>query len=211
MKAACDSLHTALKSASACADPDEHFSFQREVAALRDAARSDPFILVVLDSLPAAAVCPSAGGSGIQGEGGLKERFAKVKRVCRRVALVPETGGGMGSYALSYLQSKLTVSWRFVGRVARSQEEDKDVNKLDTFEILERADACMRQGDMDLAVRYVNLLCGVPRRVARDWLCDARNYLETLQAVHLVSDYMAALNITSSPSSSSSSAAAGQN
>jgi mitofilin len=211
MKVACDSLHTTLKSASASADPDEHFSFQREVVALRDAARNDPFVLVVLDSLPAAAVSPEPrpGGAGIQGEGGLRERFVKVKRVCRRVALVPEGGGGMGSYALSYLQSMLTVSWRFVGRVARSGEEQEDLEKLDTFEILDRADACMRRGDMDLAVRYVNLLRGVPRKVARDWLCDARNYLETLQAVHLVSEYMAALNITAS--SSSSAASAGQN
>lgn len=201
MKAACDSLHSALKSASTSADPDEHFSFQREVATLRDAARDDPFVLVVLNSLPTAAVSP--GGGGIQGEGGLKERFVKVKRVCRRVALVPEGGEGVGSYALSYLQSMLTVSWPFVGRVARSREEDGDLEKLDTFEILERADTCLRQGDLDLAVRYVNLLRGVPRRIARDWLHDARNYLETLQAIQLVSEYMAALNITSSSSAAS--------
>ena len=194
MRAACDSLHTALKSASSTPDPGQHFSLQREVAALRDAASGDPFILTILESLPAVAVL----SRGIQGEGGLKERFGKVKRVCRRVALVPERGGGMGTYALSYLQSLLIVSWRFVGRIARSEDEDRDLGKLDTFEVLERADACLRQGDLDLAVRYVNLLRGVPRRVARDWLRDARSYLETQQAVLLVSEYMAALNISSS-------------
>ena len=104
----------------------------------------------------------------------------------------------MGTYALSYLQSLLIVSWRFVGRIARSEDEDRDLGKLDTFEVLERADACLRQGDLDLAVRYVNLLHGAPRRVARDWLRDARSYLETQQAVLLVSEYMAALNISSS-------------
>ena len=196
MRAACDSLHTALKSASGSTDPHEHFSLQREVATLRDAARDDPFILVVLDSLPAGAVSP---GGGLQGEGGLRERFVKVKKVCRRVALVPERGGGLGAHALSYLQSALTVSWRFVGRVARSRAEDLDLDKLDTFEVLERADACMREGDLDLAIRYVNLLRGAPRRVARDWLRDARSYLETQQAVLLVSEYMAALNMSSPP------------
>ena len=194
MRAACDSLHTALKSASSTPDPDQHFCLQREVAALRDATSGDPFILTILESLPAVAV----SSRGIQGEGGLKERFGKVKRVCRRVALVPERSGGMGTYALSYLQSLLIVSWRFVGRIARSEDEDRDLGKLDTFEVLERADACLRQGDLDLAVRYVNLLRGVPRRVARDWLRDARSYLETQQAVLLVSEYMAALNISSS-------------
>ena len=196
MRAACDSLHAALKSVSACLDPDERHSLQREVNILRDAAKDDPFVLVMLDSLPG----PAVSRIGIQGEGGLKERFTKVKRICRRVALVPERGGGMGTYALSYLQSMLVVSWRFVGRIAREVGEDGDLQKLDTFDILERADVCLRQGDMDLAVRYVNLLCGEPRMVARDWLCDARCYLETSQAVRLVSEYMAALNITlSSP------------
>lgn len=197
MRAACDSLQTALKSASACLNPGERYSLQREVHDLREAAKDDPFVLVILNSLPTHVL----SSNGIQGDGGLKERFSKVKQICRRVALVPERGGGMGTYALSYLQSVLIVSWRFVGRVAGSGElEDEDIDKLDTFNILERADTCLRQGDMELAVRYVNLLRGAPRKVARDWLCDARSYLETLQAIHLVSEYMAALNITASSS-----------
>ena len=191
MRAACDSLHTALQAASTSRDPNEFHSLQREVIVLRDSAKDDPFILAMLDSLPARALSP---GGGIQGEGGLRERFTKVKRICRRVALVPERGGGLGTYTLSYLQSLLIVSWRFVGRTAREME-DEDLN---TFAILERADACIRQGDIELAVRYMNLLRGEPRSVARDWLCNARSYLETLQAVQLVSEYMAALNITAS-------------
>lgn len=194
MRAACDSLHMALKSASASPDPTDRHSLQQEVKVLCDAAKDDPFILVVLNSLPRRAV----SASGIQGEGGLRERFSKVKRICRRVALVPERGGGMGTYALSYMQSLLVVSWRFVGRLTRDCEDYEDLKKLDTFDILERADACLQCGDIELAVRYMNLLRGEPRTVAQDWLCDARNYLETLQAVRLVSEYMAALNITSS-------------
>ena len=195
LRAACDSLHAVLQSASVSPDPDERCSLKREVSTLRDAGKDDPFILAVLDSLPVHAV----SSDGIQGEAGLRERFAKVKRICRRVALVPATGGGMGTYALSYLQSLLVVSWRFVGRIrGREGESDKDPQKLDTFEILERSDACLRQGDMEQAVRYINLLRGEPRRVARDWLYDARDYLETCQAILLVSEYMAALNITGS-------------
>lgn len=192
VRAACDSLHTALQAASANPDPDQRYSLKREVSALRDVAKDDPFILAILDSLPAHAVSVA----GIQGEGGLRERFAKVKRICRRVALVPERGGGMGTYALSYLQSMLIVSWRFVGRIrGEGETEDRD---LDPFAILERAETCMRQGDIESAVRYVNLLRGEPRNVARDWLHDARSYLETSQAVRLMSEYIAALNITAS-------------
>jgi len=194
MRAACDSLHTALQSASASPDPIERYSLTHEVGTLREAAKDDPFIVAMLDSLPASA---TAGG-GIQCEGGLKERFMKVKRMCRRVALVPETGGGLGTYALSYLQSVLIMSWRFVGRVG-SERGDHDPHKMDTFEILECADTLLRQGDLEQAVRYMNLLRGEPRRVARDWLRDARHYLETTQAVLLISEYMAALNISSSP------------
>lgn len=199
MRAACDSLHTALSVASTSNDPHKYFYFQQEVTALRDVSRNDPFISAILNSIPSSAVTPE---NGIQGEGGLRERFDKVKTICRRVALVPEHGGGLGTYALSYLQSVLTVSWRFVGKVTRSSDDDKDVDKLDTFEILERADASIQQGDIDLAVRYVNLLRGVPRKVARDWLNDARSYLEMMQAVSVISEHMAALNISSSSSGS---------
>lgn len=194
MRAACDSLHSALQSASANPNPTERYSLTQEVDDLREAAKDDPFIVALLDSLPASATV----GEGIQCEGGLRERFVKVKRMCRRVALVPETGGGLGTYALSYLQSILIMSWRFVGRVG-SGDEDHDPHKMDTFEILECADVLLRQGDLEQAVRYMNLLRGEPRRVARDWLHDARHYLETTQAVLLISEYMAALNISSSP------------
>ena len=102
----------------------------------------------------------------------------------------------MGTYALSYLQSLLIVSWRFVGRI-RGEGETGD-HDLDPFAILERAETCMRQGDIESAVRYVNLLRGESRNVARDWLHDARSYLETAQAVRLMSEYIAALNITAS-------------
>lgn len=33
-----------------------------------------------------------------------QERFSKVERVCRRVALIDENGGSILRYALSYLQ-----------------------------------------------------------------------------------------------------------
>ena len=189
MRAACDSLQTALQSASASPDPTEYFSFEKEVGNLRIAAKNDPFITAILDSIPLSGGC-------IQGEGSLRERFSRVKRICRHVALVPETGGGLGTYALSYLQSGLMVSWKFVGRIQRQQVGDP--HKMDTFEILDRADWLLRQGEVEQAVRYVNQLQGEPRKVARDWLQDARHYLETTQAVLLVSEYMAALNITDS-------------
>ena len=195
LRAACDSLYCAVQSASISPSPIQRYSFTQEVCNLREVAKDDPFIVAMLDSLPTVA---TGGGGGILCEGGLKERFVKVKRVCRRVALVPETGGGLGRYALSYLQSLLVVSWRLVGRGARGGE-DPDPHKMDTFKVLECADDALSRGDLEQAVRCVNLLRGEPRRVAQDWLHDARHYLETSQAILLISQYLAALNISASP------------
>ena len=142
----------------------------------------------MLDSIPQEA----RDGGGIQSEASLKERFRKVKRICKRVALVPETGGGLGTYALSYLQSLLTLN------IWSSYVIDTETNpaKMDTFQLLHQAEAYLHYGELEKAVCHVNLLQGEARRVARDWLCDARLYLETRQAVELILHYMAATSIS---------------
>ena len=186
LRTACDSLYTALQRANSNPDPTEYYSFASEIAAVRQASQGDHFILSMLDSIPQAAF------NGLQSEAGLKERFRKVKRICRRVALVPESGGGIGTYVLSFIQSLLTISaWTStaVGRVTPS-------NKMDTFDLLNQADVQLSRSNLEGAVQAANCLQGEPRRVAQDWLRNARLYLETRQAVELISQYIAATSIS---------------
>lgn len=187
---ACDTLIGALEQANTNPEPSERYIFSKELLYLREAARGDKFILSTLDSIPRQATSAAVGG--IQSEAGLKERFRKVYRVCKRVALVPETGGGLGTYALSYVQSLLVFNIQTNGRVQPGQ----DLSKLDTFDLLNLANMSMKRGDMESAVWYVNHLKDESRRVAQGWLEDARLYLETKQAFTLIQTYMAARNIS---------------
>lgn len=166
-------------------DVSDRYTISTEVEQLRRAARGDPFITIVLNSIPSQAT----GREGIQTEGSLKERFSKVKYICRKVALVPESGGGLGTYALSYIQSFLTIT-AWLGRVP--EQDDADPTQLHTYDLLRRADTKLKRGDLEGAVHYMNYLQGEPRNVARDWLEDARLYLATRQAIQLLQAYVSA-------------------
>ena len=156
-----------------------------EIVSLQEAAHGNCFILAVLDSIPQEAVDSK---HGIQSKAGLQQRFKKVKRVCKQVALIPETGGGLGTYALSYLNYMLTFDlWHQV---------DSQKYPLDTFELLQVVDVLLEQGNVEGAIRLVNCLQGEPKRVAQDWLRDAQLHLETKQAIYLVQNYMAAISLT---------------
>ncbi len=191
LRAACDSLNSALHLANSNPDQDQRYLLGNEVASLREAAKEDRFVLSILDTIPQEAVTV---GGGLQSEAGLMERFKKVKRICKRVSLVPQSGGGLGTYALSYLQSLLVIK---TSRLAPYIVDSKtDPSEMDNFELLQQADTRLHQGELREAVEYVNQLQGEARRVAQDWLVDARLYLETRQAVELVLCHMAATSVS---------------
>lgn len=185
LRTSCDTLIDTLDRIDRSPDTDDRYTLGAEVVSLRRAAGQDPFITTVLDAIPTQAI----SGDGIQPMGGLKERFDRVKRICRRVALVPETGGGVGTYALSYLQSLLTIRAWFPDPTITS---NSDPAEMHTYQLLHHADAQLKRGDLEGAVLYMNHLQGEAGTVARDWLADARLYLETRQAVQLIQTYMAA-------------------
>lgn len=191
LRAACDSLSNALRLANSKPDPDQRYFFGNEVDALRKAAKEDQFTLLMLEMIPQEALKP---GGGIQSEAGLKERFRKVKRICKRVALVPQTGGGLGTYAMSYLQSLLTFKASWLTQNVDNSETDP--SKLDNLDLLQQASVHLHRGELEEAVRYVNQLQGEARRVAHDWLIDARLFLETRQTVQLVLCHMAATSVS---------------
>ena len=168
---------------------DRNYDVQRyllevDINSFRDVARDDPFIVATLESIPSQAI----RGAGIQSEQQLKARFGRVRRNCRGVALVPAEGGGPFMYLLSYIQSALTFQRMPLPDVIYYPE----LEKMDTYEIIYLAEKRMRTGDLEGAVDCMAFLKGEPKRVASDWLDDARLYLETRQAIDLLQTYMRA-------------------
>ena len=153
------------------------YSIERQVAAVKDAAAGEFFVAEVISSIPSTALT-----GGVQSAAGLKTRFGKVKKMCRRVALVPENGG-LGAYALSLVHSLITFD---TGHV----DDATPPETMTTFDLLHLAEEAVNGDDLDAAVRYMNQLGGEPRRVAQDWMSDARLYLETMQAANLIATYL---------------------
>lgn len=177
-----DALVRALQKLNSDQDKKCRFILGVDLESIRQIAPEDPFLIAILDSVPVQAV----HGIGIQSEVGLRARFQKVQRVCRGVALVPPEGAGPLIYILSYLQSLLTF------RVRLPDALQDELEKLDTYNILHIAEGRMRKGDLAGVVDCMAHLKGEPERVAKDWLVDARTYLETRQAIELMQTYMSA-------------------
>lgn len=89
---------------------------------------------VVLNTLP-----ETARDRGVFPEEALRERFANVDKVARRLALVPYEGASLPVYLLSFIQSALIA--RPSEAISQAELEDKefDFSQLDTYEILNRA------------------------------------------------------------------------
>lgn len=184
LRNACSALTGTLDRFNLDLDVAKRYSIAAEITALREAAKKDVFITAILNSIPSQAIC----GEGMQSESILKERFVKVRQICSRVAMVPETGGGLGTYAISYLQSLFTIhSW-----LPKDVSADANLSEFHVYNLLHLADARLKKGDLEGAVHYMNYLKGEAKNVASDWLKDAQVYLETKQAIQLVQAYISA-------------------
>jgi mitofilin len=188
VKAASDVLVTALVNINKDSDPLAKHSITQEISNLSEVAKDDPFIQTIISSLPQEAL-----SEGISSEIGLKKRFERVKKICSRVALVPEEGGGLGMYLLSYLQSLLTIDMFHPKMIDLSRHDPQESS---TFQLLYQAKVHLDSNDVETAVRLVNQLRGESRRVASDWLTEAVLYLEIKQAVMAITEYLAASNVT---------------
>lgn len=177
--AACQSLTTAIDKGA-----DQPRPLLPQLTAIHEAAADDLLVNQVLKSLPEEAV-----RRGVLNEENVARRFYKVRRWCRRVAMIGDNGASPWTHVLSYFQSFFI----FDSFDPKMEGELVDVENADTFDLLARADYYMRQGDLELATRLVNQLRGEPRNVARDWLLEARLLLETRQAANLLTAYAAVL------------------
>ncbi|XP_057706801.1 MICOS complex subunit MIC60 isoform X2 [Corythoichthys intestinalis] len=127
---------------------------------------------------------------GVYSEASLRARFYDLRSLIRRVALIDESHNSLYQYFLSYLQAALLFEAKQEAPPSQLSSED-----LDPFKLLSYASYCLEHGDLELAAKLVNQLTGEARRVAEDWLNEARLTLETRQVVTLLSAYANAVGL----------------
>ncbi|NWR85759.1 MIC60 protein, partial [Furnarius figulus] len=127
---------------------------------------------------------------GVYSEEALRARFYTVQKLAKRVAMIDETRNSLYQYFLSYLQSLLLFHPQQMKPPAELSPDD-----LDTFKLLSYASYCIEHGDLELAAKFVNQLRGEARRVAHDWLNEARMTLETKQIVDILTAYASAVGL----------------
>uniref|UniRef100_A0A8B9FAT6 MICOS complex subunit MIC60 n=1 Tax=Amazona collaria TaxID=241587 RepID=A0A8B9FAT6_9PSIT len=127
---------------------------------------------------------------GVYSEEALRARFHTVQKLAKRVAMIDETRNSLYQYFLSYLQSLLVFHPQQLKPPPELSPDD-----LDTFKLLSYASYCIEHGDLELAAKFVNQLRGESRRVAHDWLTEARMTLETKQIVEILTAYASAVGL----------------
>ncbi|XP_054328590.1 MICOS complex subunit MIC60 isoform X9 [Pongo pygmaeus] len=137
-----------------------------------------------------AAIPPESLTRGVYSEETLRARFYAVQKLARRVAMIDETRNSLYQYFLSYLQSLLLFPPQQLKPPLELCPED-----INTFKLLSYASYCIEHGDLELAAKFVNQLKGESRRVAQDWLKEARMTLETKQIVEILTAYASAVGI----------------
>lgn len=162
-----------------------------------------------------AGIPKEATERGVFPEDALRERFIKVEKLAKSLALVPETGGHLPLYILSWFQSKLLFDATCPIPQSELNDEKVDFSNLSTSEILQRARfvnekligvlyvlicLCCRywidRGDFTQTLRYMNLLQGAPRSIARQWMHEVRILLETQQAAHTLMAHASASGLS---------------
>ncbi|KDR78968.1 hypothetical protein GALMADRAFT_224218 [Galerina marginata CBS 339.88] len=147
--------------------------FRDELRVLRHitAAREDPAVSVVLDSLESTNV-PDIG---VEPFADLATWFVnEVAPKVAQVALVPDEDAGF----ISYVSSRALSSLRF--------KRQGLVPGDDVLSILARAEYYLNEKNLDSATRELNQLNGPAKLLLHDWLDAALRRLEVQQALEVV-------------------------
>lgn len=163
----------------------------KDIAALKIAADEDnEFINCVVASIPTTAV-----NRGVYTNEILKQRFEKVKNVCKKVALIDVNNDSLYRYFLSHVQSFLIIDSASISKEEIDGKVAVDTSEWDTFDILQRITYCLKRDDLELALRYANQLKGEPKSVAKDWMNEVKLLLETQLAVKALLAHAAAVAV----------------
>ncbi|XP_014117652.1 PREDICTED: MICOS complex subunit MIC60 isoform X3 [Pseudopodoces humilis] len=155
------------------------------VRAIQASCADNAFTEALIAALPEESLT-----RGVYSEEALRARFHTVQKLAKRVAMIDETRNSLYQYFLSYVQSLLVFHPQQLKPPAELSPDD-----LDTFKLLSYASYCIEQGDLELAAKFVNQLRGESRRVAHDWLTEARMTLETKQIVDILTAYASAVGL----------------
>ncbi|XP_014242221.1 MICOS complex subunit Mic60 [Cimex lectularius] len=166
-------------------------SLSSEIKAIRNVTRNeDELVNAVLDSIPLVAV-----ERGVFHETALRQRFHNVVRVAKRVALLPEGGASLPTMFLAYLASLFVISPANPIPCYELMNEPFDSSELNNYEILQRAQYWMDNGDYFQVLRYMNLLQGAAQVISREFIKELTLYLETKQAGEVLATYAAAAGL----------------
>lgn len=162
-------MHVALEAVRAAYEsPEQPKPFLRELAALKEVADDDEVVRAAI-----ASINPLAYQKGVSTPTQLIDRFRRVSDEVRKASLLPEDAGVAG-HAASWFLSK--VLFRKKGLAQGDDVES----------ILTRTETYLEEGDIDNAAREMNQLGGWARVLAKDWLKEARLFLEVQQAVEVL-------------------------
>jgi len=192
---ACTTLSQAVKEGTANAASWEERAkpLDKIVKDVKSAGGADDkFVSTVLNSIPSVAL-----ERGVYTEDSLKERFVKVEKLAKKVALIGDDGGSLFKFGLSYLQSLLLVNT--TERTPSLADVELDTELLSTQELVCQARFSIDRGNFVQALQFMNQLKGEPRRVASDWLKETQLLLETQLAVDALLAHAACVGVEALP------------
>ncbi|KAJ3045713.1 Formation of crista junctions protein 1 [Rhizophlyctis rosea] len=171
-------LWSALKAVQDALERPYQGSFAKELAVLEGAGQNFGLVEAAVSAIPA-----STANDGVPTLFDLEKRFEGLSSVVRRVQLMPESGGGPVSYAVSNVMSLFVFKKK--GLVPGDDVES----------VLARAEFYLKDGDLETATRELNQLKGWPKRLSKDWLEAARRHLEVKQALEVVETHLNLLSL----------------
>ncbi|CAJ0609295.1 unnamed protein product [Cylicocyclus nassatus] len=187
---ACHNLIETIKHGNKAGEDMEQrrHPLQESLSLLKQCECKDAFVDALIDAFP-----EESKTKGVYTEQDLKNRFKKIYKLGRRTAGIDDNGGTLTAYIWSYLRSMLSFD------VPRKFAEDDmiDLAHVDNLEVLARAKWYVDHNDFDGAVRISQLLRGEAALSVRDWLADARAYLETRLLAQLLVAHAAVSSIRS--------------
>ncbi|KAI9146246.1 mitochondrial inner membrane protein-domain-containing protein [Paraphysoderma sedebokerense] len=183
-------------------------SFQKEWQFIRKLSLHDPLIQSVLDT-----ITENTTKNGIESIPNLHARFTRqIRPEIRKAALMPSSETrSVYKLASDYIrpyfklpklseEDKLTsyqsplppigfVSYTLSSLLSHfliTKPPGLYPNQNDIESILARVEFHLEREDLDSATRELNQLNGWPKELCKDWLKDARSYLEVKQAVEIL-------------------------
>ncbi|XP_008181676.1 MICOS complex subunit Mic60 [Acyrthosiphon pisum] len=180
-----------LKTSLSSSNNEQPINVKDQINAIKKLGASDSIVEEVISALPTKAL-----ENGVFSKGQLKEDFNQVEKRVYETALIPDDSFSLPLMAFSYLASLFVVHHSHISPNEVNNEEF-DPLELNTYEIVERARYCIDRDNILQALRYLNLLTGCSRVVAKEWIKEATVFLETKQAVDLLLSYTTSISYSS--------------